>query len=583
MQDLFMLYNEYYQKDLIKLHIEMLLDRGCVAFGKLRAKNKSYDASPSMQAALDALYARASDECALQLFLSDYANLYVARVVRATSKDLSDMAPAYYRGLIDGGASVEVWFLLSDMRELVRDDFIRVRDEYLVGLRTPLYDNKTYAVYGNHYDFPLIVEAKVEADYFTPLDAGLKSDKKDYKASRYVEEIYKDERYLGVRSALLRYGLGRELPPSYEPNTLRDIIYAIIEYEDNAHDGTYEFTAVIVKLARAIESEVYALLRGYSRLLEELDATSYECISYDVGNSSYPLASIHDAKPNIGAMRYLLKRVSTEVADYIKLEMDRYAMPNLVGALGAFASSRNTAVHENKPDAKSAYLMIKSVIGLGATSLVSSIVEVKVAVQRAEERLARAAQSKMDSMQAEAAQSKMDSMHLAGVEAGAKSRVDSTQEIAKAIELKMDSMHLAQAVQSKAHSASLASDKVAQTGVESKMGIELRADKANLADVADRTTKAEADAKAQEVLDAKRANYEKKGLSFVTLRELDEAKETGLLDDGLDDSLLDETRYSALYELPSTKSSMGQTHPYKKATKKNRPLRYDKNGLPIRD
>lgn len=40
MQNLLILYNPYYQQDVIKLHLEILLDKGQVAFGKIKSKLK---------------------------------------------------------------------------------------------------------------------------------------------------------------------------------------------------------------------------------------------------------------------------------------------------------------------------------------------------------------------------------------------------------------------------------------------------------------------------------------------------------------------------------------------------------------
>ena len=40
MQNLLILYNPYYQQDVIKQHLEILLDKGQVAFGKVESKLK---------------------------------------------------------------------------------------------------------------------------------------------------------------------------------------------------------------------------------------------------------------------------------------------------------------------------------------------------------------------------------------------------------------------------------------------------------------------------------------------------------------------------------------------------------------
>lgn len=78
MQNLLILYNPYYQQDVIKLHLEILLDKGQVAFGKIKSKLKeplSYERDEnkiSHNQKLSEIYKNTSADNPLQLFLSDY-------------------------------------------------------------------------------------------------------------------------------------------------------------------------------------------------------------------------------------------------------------------------------------------------------------------------------------------------------------------------------------------------------------------------------------------------------------------------------------------------------------------------------
>ncbi len=51
---------------------------------------------------------------------------------------------------------MEDFFIISDLRELVREDFSLLRDQFLA----------TYAIYGNNYACPLPVRLKEERSYF---------------------------------------------------------------------------------------------------------------------------------------------------------------------------------------------------------------------------------------------------------------------------------------------------------------------------------------------------------------------------------------------------------------------------------
>ena len=91
MKNLLILYNPYYQANVIESHLEVLKSQGAVAFGKIRSKlkdkftsdsNKSSDSLESIMNLLqDSCESLESKRNFLQLFLTDYANLYVAKVV----------------------------------------------------------------------------------------------------------------------------------------------------------------------------------------------------------------------------------------------------------------------------------------------------------------------------------------------------------------------------------------------------------------------------------------------------------------------------------------------------------------------
>lgn len=229
MKDLLILYNPYYQSNVIEEHLAVLKTHGQVAFGKVRSKLKdkfgnlgvqnanfslnlgtnskqnlnlsgenlnensngslnsqgenlnllsenSALASENLNASqtplsrpqnnsLQALQSllESSNSPFLQLFLTDYASLYVAKVVKIAENADESIIPSYYK---DKKLSVEGFFIIEDLRELVRDDFVSVRDEYLANFTTPDYDNHTYALYGNAYVYPLIIEQKQHLAYF---------------------------------------------------------------------------------------------------------------------------------------------------------------------------------------------------------------------------------------------------------------------------------------------------------------------------------------------------------------------------------------------------------------------------------
>ena len=105
---LLILYNPYYENNVIESHLAILKAQGSVAFGKIRSKMRTQEPSeqptqePSTPAQIleppstafastqwERLIASISSKSPLQLFLSDYANLYVCKVTAITKEQIA--------------------------------------------------------------------------------------------------------------------------------------------------------------------------------------------------------------------------------------------------------------------------------------------------------------------------------------------------------------------------------------------------------------------------------------------------------------------------------------------------------------
>ena len=115
MQNYLILYNPYYESNVIGKHLEILKSQGQVAFGKVRSKLRTDNADSKQISHLNDYI------CPLQLFLTDYEHLFVAKVSRVCeSLENPHITPDYYQKL-----DVEVWFIIEDLRELVRGDLLK--------------------------------------------------------------------------------------------------------------------------------------------------------------------------------------------------------------------------------------------------------------------------------------------------------------------------------------------------------------------------------------------------------------------------------------------------------------------------
>ncbi len=85
MNHLLILYNPYYQRDVIQQHLSVLQEKSQVGFGKIRSKLNDQEKHHS----LEEIYKATSEENFLQLFLTDYANLFAAKAIKV-SKDIDE-------------------------------------------------------------------------------------------------------------------------------------------------------------------------------------------------------------------------------------------------------------------------------------------------------------------------------------------------------------------------------------------------------------------------------------------------------------------------------------------------------------
>lgn len=357
MKDLLILYNPYYQSNVIEEHLAVLKTHGQVAFGKVRSKlkdkfgnlgvqnanfslnldtnlkqnlnlsdensafasensnenlnlqsenlglnlgentnlsseNLSLNAPKNPQtSSLQALQnlLESSNSPFLQLFLTDYASLYVAKVVKIAENADESIIPSYYK---DKKLSVEGFFIIEDLRELVRDDFVSVRDEYLANFTTPDYDNHTYALYGNAYVYPLIIEQKQHLAYF-------ESDE------RYFLQLFKSAEFLHQKQVLADYTFGKQYLYAMNPDSFDNLIYAELEFHACKGDRLYDFSSVVLKYAKCFESECYLLIKRLISVLSQRDESILSLTFTQMGKS-FEVRSLLTNKAMLGAYNHLI-------------------------------------------------------------------------------------------------------------------------------------------------------------------------------------------------------------------------------------------------------------------------------------
>ncbi len=366
MLNLLTLYNPYYQKDVIEQHVNILLSQdsqstATVAFGKIRSKLRDYE--HPFEDKLQEIYQSATRENYFQLFLTDYSSVYVAKVIEVVSIGCQDIAPAYYRYK---DLDVENWFVISDIRRIVHDDFEQVRDRILGNFTTPNFGDHHYAVYGNSYVYPLVVEMDNEVDYF-------ETDNDEF---RYFTEIFKSEKRLETKQALIDYRFGKEVFYSLHPNTQDALISAEIEFLENKDDPLYDFTAIVIHLSKAFEKEIYLFMRSLFIKLIEWDERLGD-IEYSVQGRNYRLSDYKNHKPNLGTNKFLLNNqyIKKAINDHIKDFLLRYFIfATISKTINAVQPVRNEAAHGETTSLRECVALRSRIVGIGESGVLCELI-----------------------------------------------------------------------------------------------------------------------------------------------------------------------------------------------------------------
>ncbi|GAA9891258.1 hypothetical protein VN0741_08060 [Helicobacter pylori] len=348
MNHLLILYNPYYQRDVIQQHLSVLQEKSQVGFGKIRSKLNDQEKHHS----LEEIYKAASEKNFLQLFLTDYANLFAAKVVKV-SKDIDEsLIPSYYK---EKNLEVEDFFIISDLRELVREDFSLLRDQFLANFIAP--NNHTYAIYGNNYVYPLPVRLKEERSYFL-------GDEKHYLS------VYKSKEYLSMQENFMRFVFGKRLFYLLHPDSINNIIHAELELLQSENDLLNDFTSIIVKYSKTLEYEIYLFAKQVLLKACAKDPNLYD-LDYKVQGKSLILEDFFTQKPNFGSVKYLL--MHKRVQCHLKESLSNFINSSFQKSFKFFQDIRNEAVHTKAPGLNEVEKLRNEILGIEGASLLNSI------------------------------------------------------------------------------------------------------------------------------------------------------------------------------------------------------------------
>lgn len=394
---LLILYNPYYESSVIQSHLEILKSHGSVAFGKIKSKMRAQEpkaqAEPSAPAQIleppstafastqwEQLITSTSRESPLQLFLSDYANLYACKVT-AISRDQVAKAPAYYE---QKGLEVELWFVVSDMRELFRNDFVSVRDSFLADCTT-LHNNRTFAIYGNDYTYPLFITLKSNQNYFAQEQA-------------HYHNMFKTPEQIQVRQRLIDYIFGSKLAGTLLPDTMDNLINAEIEYLANRENPLYDCTGIVLLYAKSMEQEIMRFYRALFAILVAYQSTLAN-VESPLSQLTYSVQEIESSvqewledrakrTPALGTTKHLLQHAKSLLDSWRydqncklkgaknsfyngdkKRDLCSFTTIKLQSFIKSLQAIRNPAAHATQASIEQASTLRDQILGIGRQSV----------------------------------------------------------------------------------------------------------------------------------------------------------------------------------------------------------------------
>ncbi|WQT43995.1 ATP-binding protein [Helicobacter pylori] len=352
MNHLLILCNPCYQQDVIQQHLSVLQEKSQVGFGKIRSKLNDQEKQDS----LEEIYKATNEENFLQLFLTDYANLFAAKVIKV-SKDIDEgLIPSYYK---EKNLEVEDFFIISDLRELVREDFSLLRDQFLANFIAP--NNHTYAIYGNNYACPLPVRLKEERSYFL-------GDEKHYLS------VYKSKEYLIMQEDFMRFVFDKRLFYLLHPDSINNIIHAELELLQSENDLLNDFTSIIVKYFKTLEYEIYLFAKKVLLKACAKDLSLYD-LTYKVQKQSYTIKDFFTQKPNLGSIKFLLRH--EKIQYHLEENLNRFIDYPFSKSLTLIQDIRNEVVHEKAPSLHEVKKLRNEILGIEGASLLKSILSRK--------------------------------------------------------------------------------------------------------------------------------------------------------------------------------------------------------------
>jgi hypothetical protein len=381
-------WNPSYAIDAMDAHVSVLVDQArrhrrgeadvtedhvYAWWGRIRSERRE-GALPHLDQVL-ALDAQIQRRVPTYLYLTDYRSLYVADLGEITGDDPRNhpddraRVPDYYLDL-----ACDAWFQIWDLRRIVANDTTGVI-KALRPLRNTRYHDRPVSLYGGMVDLPLIVWRDPEVDWFEDRRA-LIDDR--LWAEREAELRSETDR---LRADLRDNLFGPALWRAMEPATQTFLASAEAVLRARREDAAFDFGTVAVEYAKAVETELNALLFPLLRRAWASRSGPERRVRVDGRELDLGGRVPHQS---LGAIRGLLLRepavaegIRTVAPHELTYLTDEYKLPR---HLEKIVGMRNPAAHTGGVSRAELLARREEILGIGQMGVLGEMVRVRMRV-----------------------------------------------------------------------------------------------------------------------------------------------------------------------------------------------------------
>ncbi|MGH7459439.1 MAG: hypothetical protein ACREMA_00220 [Longimicrobiales bacterium] len=377
-------WNPSYAADALDEHVRILLEWAeraragedpdedvYVWWARSRSKHRLQNL-PHLQEVL-ALKSQIESDVETHLYMTDYRSLYVAKLGDLNDGNLltqypeeAEHLPAYSHDL-----PADLYFQLWDIRRLVADDTVGAVEE-LSKLRNVRYDLQPVSLYGGMIDLPLIVERPSARLWFSDdgqLTQGRLWAEHDAMLRSETERMSRE-----LRENLF----GDDIWSALEPGTRAFLASGEATYRSRRHDTGFDFSGPAVEFAKAVETELNAIVFGALRSVYGKGSPVGRVTNVDGRQVDLGAAVPHQP---LGVLLNLLDR-NDDVKRGLRIGFGDSDAEALIGEMPHYLKPivdvRNPAAHSRRIKRAEATTLREFVTGIGCEGVISKLARIKL-------------------------------------------------------------------------------------------------------------------------------------------------------------------------------------------------------------